>query len=301
MEIHRIAAFTDGAGGGNPAGVALSEALPADPEMLRIAAEIGYSETAFVSPEAGGFRVRYFAPEAEVSFCGHATIASAALLGQPHGPRHFRFELNDASIEVEARERSNGVWEAAFRSPATRSRPASEELIAEVLGAFGLTAADLEPSLPIALASAGANHLLIALRTRAALAAMRYPFEPIRGLMTDQNITTICLIWRESVGRYHARNAFAFGGVYEDPATGAAAAAFGGYLRDLSLTDPGRIEILQGHDMGQPCRLVIELDGEPGAGVRVGGGTRTLAPAEKIGPGSISSQSEKIRSNHPGN
>src|SRR4051794_28306133 len=75
MHVQRIAAFSQGAHGGNPAGVVLCEALPAAEEMLTIAAEVGYSETVFAAPNEDGWRVRYFAPEIEVPFCGHATIA----------------------------------------------------------------------------------------------------------------------------------------------------------------------------------------------------------------------------------
>ena len=80
----RLAAFTTDPAGGNPAGVWIGDALPAADEMLAIAAEVGYSETAFLAPaapaEPGRFIVRYFSPLAEVPFCGHATIASGVAL-----------------------------------------------------------------------------------------------------------------------------------------------------------------------------------------------------------------------------
>ena len=75
MEIRRIAAFSDGDSGGNPAGVSIADALPDASAMQRIAAEVGFSETVFAAPINDGWRVRYFSPESEVPFCGHATIA----------------------------------------------------------------------------------------------------------------------------------------------------------------------------------------------------------------------------------
>ena len=57
-EIKRLAAFSDGATGGNPAGVVVGKALPSEAEMQKIAADVGYSETVFAAPEAGGWRVR---------------------------------------------------------------------------------------------------------------------------------------------------------------------------------------------------------------------------------------------------
>ena len=94
--------------------------------------------------------------------------------------------------------------------------------------------------------------------------------------MLDQSLITISLIWPESDHVFHSRNAFASGGVYEDPATGAAAAALAGYLRDIGR--PGRYEftILQGEDMGMPSRLLVKFTPEPGSRVAVSGETRHI-------------------------
>ncbi|MEA2887763.1 MAG: hypothetical protein QOD11_2123, partial [Bradyrhizobium sp.] len=100
MDVQRIAAFSHGANGGNPAGVVLCEALPAAEQMLTIAAEVGYSETVFAAPSEDGWRVRYFAPEIEVPFCGHATIALGAALALAHGDGTFTLQLNDTRITV---------------------------------------------------------------------------------------------------------------------------------------------------------------------------------------------------------
>ena len=73
--LHRLAAFAESASGGNPAGVWIGDVMPEEHAMQQIARDVGYSETAFVAPLKGSERtVRYFSPEAEVSFCGHATI-----------------------------------------------------------------------------------------------------------------------------------------------------------------------------------------------------------------------------------
>jgi PhzF family phenazine biosynthesis protein len=84
--LHRLSAFTTTPDGGNPAGVWVGDTLPDPDTMQRIAAEVGFSETAFVMPTVGADRtVRYYSPEAEVSFCGHATIATGVVLGENDG------------------------------------------------------------------------------------------------------------------------------------------------------------------------------------------------------------------------
>ena len=97
-DIERYAAFSDDPAGGNPAGVVLDASTLSDAEMLAIAAEIGYSETAFITEDRGhgSYRVRYFSPLAEVPFCGHATVATAVALG----PGEHRFTTNAGEVPV---------------------------------------------------------------------------------------------------------------------------------------------------------------------------------------------------------
>src|SRR5918997_6653876 len=86
-EVLRYTAFSDDPGGGNPAGVVLDAAGLDEQRMLAIAAELGYSESAFLrSSDNGTADIRYFSPEAEVPFCGHATIAAAVAWAERHGP-----------------------------------------------------------------------------------------------------------------------------------------------------------------------------------------------------------------------
>ena len=85
-EILRYAAFSDRPESGNPAGVVLDAAELSDERMLAIAAEVGYSETAFLTGGEGkGYDIRYFSPLAEVPFCGHATVATAVALAERVG------------------------------------------------------------------------------------------------------------------------------------------------------------------------------------------------------------------------
>jgi PhzF family phenazine biosynthesis protein len=274
MNVQKIAAFSLGGTGGNPAGIVIADALPPSEEMQRIAAEVGFSETAFAAPEGAKWRVRYFAPLGEVDFCGHATIALGAALAAREGDGRFPLLLNNGEISVEAQ--GGPPIAAALQSPPNSSRPVPPELLEAALALFALTPADLDPRIPPAIANAGVDHLVLALKDRRRLAAMSYDFEAGRALMNANRLVTISLVHAETDRLFHARNPFASGGVYEDPATGAAAAALGGYLRDLGWPHGGGIEIRQGEDMGAPSRLVVGIGEEAGASVRVSGAARVM-------------------------
>jgi len=279
MNVQRIAAFSDGPSGGNPAGVVLcDDALPTPAEMQRVAAEVGFSETAFAAPAGdGGWHVRYFSPAAEVPFCGHATIALGAVLALARGDGRFTLHLAQADITVEG-HRDGTLVGAALQSPPTRpARPVAPAVLAEALALFGLSAGDLDPRIPPAGIHAGSDHLVLALRSRATLAAMRYDFEAGRALMTREGWVTILLAFAETPRRWHTRNPFAFGGVVEDAATGAATAALGGYLRELGWPHGGRIDVVQGEDMGARSLLQADIGPEPEGAIRVSGTARHMA------------------------
>ena len=275
-EVLRISAFSDGDQGGNPAGVWIGDALPPDAEMQRMAHAVGFSETAFAARSGEGFRVRYFSPEAEVAFCGHATIALGAALARQFGDGVYPLALNQASITVEGK-REGALTLAALQSPPTRSQPADPQLVAAALDLFGYSEADLDSRIPPGLAHAGNDHLVLALASRDLLSAMRYDLEAGRVLMQAHGLVTIVLVWAESARLFHTRNPFAFGGVYEDPATGAGTAALAGYLRDLGWPHGGAIDVVQGEDMGMRSRLQASIGEAPGSSIRVAGTARFMS------------------------
>ena len=263
--LHRLAAFSESPDGGNPAGVWIGDALPSDEEMRRIAAEVGYSETAFVAPAEGADRtIRYYSPQAEVSFCGHATVATGVVLGEDEGDGTYRLSTSVGVVPVTVRTR-DGAWEASFTSVVPRHESAPRETVAAVLAALRWADEDLDVSIPPAKAYAGAWHLVLAVLREERLADLDYDFEQLRALMVDEGLTTLQLIWREAPDVFHARNPFPVGGVVEDPATGASAAALGGYLRDAGLVSvPATLCIHQGEAMGRPSRITVDIPSSGG-------------------------------------
>lgn len=277
MSVQRIAAFSDAGEGGNPAGIMIAEHFPDETEMRRIAAEVGYSETAFAMPdgEPGRWRVRYFSPESEVPFCGHATIALGAALAKHSGDGRYALQLNNAEITVEAAVSENG-YTAALQSPPTRSTAARSDLVEKALALFGYSPNQLDPALPPAEIHGGADHLMLALKDRSNLAAMTYDLDTGRALMREYGLVTIMLVHVRSPTEFDVRNAFASGGVLEDPATGAAAAAFSGFLRDFDWPHQNRIRITQGEDMGAKSSIEATFTDQPGSSIRVSGATRKI-------------------------
>jgi len=277
ITTHRVSSFSSGNEGGNPAGVVLPKVSLPDETMQEIAKANNFSETAFAfeTETPSTWRVRYFAPAMEVPFCGHATIALGAVLAREVGPGAYDLQLNDGQISVAAHQ-EGALFAATLESPATSHRSLGETDLTALLDLFGYKRTDLAKSIPPALIHAGAQHVVLPLASREALAGMVYDFEAGKALMEAMGLVTVLFANQESDQVYHVRNAFAAGGVVEDPATGAAAAAFAGYLRDTGLSEARHLTLYQGQDMAVPSVLNVDSSGEAGSPIKVGGTVRWL-------------------------
>src|SRR5690606_34957450 len=111
-------------------------------------------------------------------------------------------------------------------------------------------------------ANAGNDHPVVVLAGRAVLAGLDYDYEALDALMAARRWTTVQVVWPADAAHWHSRNPFPPGGVREDPATGAAAAAFGGYLTALGRWPGSEVVLSQGEDNGTPSELVVtQADG----------------------------------------
>src|SRR5690349_3735785 len=149
-EVLRYTAFSSAPDGGNPAGVVLDAAALDDSDMLAIAADLGYSESAFLTAppeslagrEGRAYSIRYFSPKAEVPFCGHATVATAVALADRIGPGELLFATPVGTVPVEVAEE-----EGTVRVTLSSVEPHIEEIadadLGEALAALGWPAADL--------------------------------------------------------------------------------------------------------------------------------------------------------------
>jgi PhzF family phenazine biosynthesis protein len=274
VEILRYSAFTDTATGGNPAGIVLDASSLDEATMQAIAAEVGYSETAFLTAaddDGRSFDVRYFAPSIEVPFCGHATIATGVALAERLGEGIFLLHARAGDVPVSVERDAGG----RLRATLTSVEPSIDDLattdLDELLEALRWNRDELDPDFVPKVAFAGGWHPVIAAASRARLAELDYDFEALRDLMTQRDWLTIQLVWRAAPSVFYVRDPFPVGGVVEDPATGAAAAALGHYLRESKMIEPPvTLTLHQGVDMGRPSLLVVDVDdGEQR--IRVGG------------------------------
>ena len=266
IEILRYAAFADHPQGGNPAGVVLDASDLDDAEMQRIATEVDYAETAFVTGESDGARtLRFFSPIAEVPFCGHATVATAIAIAEREGTGVLRFATPVGEIAIETSPEPDGI-RAAFTSVDTEIAHFPEFVLDTLLELIGIDRTDLDERYPPRIASAGNQHPVIVITERAVFDGFTFDPGAVRALIDSQHWpVTITVLHRltdvqGAALRFEARNLFPVGRITEDPATGSAAAAVGGYLRSLgAVHPPARVLIEQGRHVGRPGELTVDI------------------------------------------
>jgi PhzF family phenazine biosynthesis protein len=269
--VLRYTAFADDPAGGNPAGVVLDASALDDTAMQAIATEVDYSETAFVTGREGDLRtVRYFSPISEVPFCGHATIATAVAIAEREGPGVVRFATPVGEIVIETRDDGDGL-RAAFTSVDTELAHFPEFALDALLELIGVDRTHLDERYPPRIAAAGARHPVIVIADAHVFDDFRFDPGAMRAFIDAQGWPlTIAVLHRVSDAadgalHFEARNIFPVGRITEDPATGSAAAAVGGYLRGLgAVHPPARVVIDQGRHVGRPGRLIVDIPEQGG-------------------------------------
>lgn len=273
MELYTVDAFTDVPLGGNPAGVALfQDKLPDEAEMRRVAAQVGYSETAFlrrIAPDR--FEVRYFTPVEEVALCGHATVGSFSLLlqkGLIEGGRTYIAQTGAGDIRVDIA--AGLVWldmavpkELGQLSDADASALLSMYGLEE--GAFGT----LHP----AMVDTGLPDIMMPLANPALLAALKPDMEAISALSKRLNVTGVHAFAIASDG-VHCRNFAPLYGIDEESATGTSNGALTYYLYRRGLVQPDATNLfIQGEAMGKPSKIYsrLSVSRDRSVSIRVGG------------------------------
>jgi trans-2,3-dihydro-3-hydroxyanthranilate isomerase len=286
LRFHTLDVFTDRTFGGNPLGVFPDAAhLPSD-LMQRVAREMNLSESVFVGhPESGGTaRVRIFTPGVEVPFAGHPTVGTAIFLASrldispSEGNTTLVLEENVGHVPVDVRFQSSRPVFARFTTavlPEHRPSPVSRGDLARMVG---LEEGDLDPDLPAEMVSCGLPYHCIPLRSADAVRRAVLDMAAWKRLVADSWAHHVYLVSLDAEGAgvdVRVRMFAPGSGVAEDPATGSAAAALGGYLSAVDGSESAALRwtVEQGLEIGRPSLLYVEADRAGGAtaAVRVGG------------------------------
>lgn len=284
MKFYIADAFTEELFGGNPAGVVLipeGADFPAESLMVRTAAELRYSETAFVKKLGDkDFHLRYFTPTDEVDLCGHATIASFGVLmeeGLIRSGDFCRLQTKAGSLRVEIRQGMvfMEMGEAALLGPVPD--------LSALAGVLGISESDfaMEP----AIVSTGLPDILAPIRNRDLLLTMKPDFPAMAELSKELSVVGVhafCLDPERQVTAW-CRNFAPLYGIDEEAATGTANGALTEYLyRQGILKDEDRTLYLQGESMGRPSKIYGIFSASEKPRIRIGGSCRMLAKGELL-------------------
>jgi trans-2,3-dihydro-3-hydroxyanthranilate isomerase len=281
---HTADVFTDTPFGGNPLAVLPNAAGLDDDQMLAITREFNFSETTFVLPAkdpAHTYQLRIFTPGGEIPFAGHPTVGTAFVLAQTGdiqltgAETRIVFEEGVGPVQVTiSAQGGRPVFTqlTAAKLPDRKKCPVKRSELAEILSLKKKDILKDDVWYPEGV-SAGLKFLFVPLASVEALGRARVRQQPWEELLKDTWAPEIYVFAEEETSR--AREGARSGdglirarmfapalSVPEDPATGSAAAALGGYLAWRSNVKEGTLKwtIHQGVEMGRPSRLQVETD-----------------------------------------
>ncbi|WP_225332747.1 PhzF family phenazine biosynthesis protein [Halomicrobium urmianum] len=258
-----------------------------DDEMQDFAAEIGFSETTFVTgePTDGAWSVRIFTPEAEVPFAGHPTLGTADVIREhlaDDRPDEVVLDLEVGEVPVEVRERdgTETLW-MTQRPPEFRDRLDHDDL-AEVLG---LSPDDLERGWPAQVVSTGLPTIVVPLIDRTALERIdvdRAAYDAVTGDRDAKNVLAFSFDPRDDANDVADRMFAPYYGVLEDPATGSSNGCLAAYLARHGDGDAVDVRVEQGYEMGRPSLLHLRAEADDPVHVEVGGSVVDVARGELL-------------------
>ncbi len=281
VKLFCVDAFVFDGKGGNTAGVVPDAGGMSDSQMQGIASKLGFSETVFLSPSAnGGFRARFFTPVAEISLCGHATIAAAHIVfdARESSKTAIRLDVNLGSVEVSL---ENGL---IFM---TQANPVFYGILepSEVARALRIVPEELVAGLPLEIVSTGAKDVMVPVANLAALKKIAPDLDKISEICRKNDCVGFHAFTRETIratSSFSCRNFAPLYGINEESATGTSNGALAAYSFKHGLLGSKAneaLEIEQGFFMGKPSLLTAKLETKRGKieKVRVGGRAKTIS------------------------
>jgi PhzF family phenazine biosynthesis protein len=274
-----VDAFTTEPLTGNAAGVLPDAEGLNESQMGAVAAELGASETAFLLPsEEADRKVRYFTPTQEVDLCGHATIASHALLAEDGivDPGEHTLETNGGVIDVEVTD-DGVVWMSQHAAEVEEI----DEMdlgygdVADALNVDPAALTDIGADLPLAQASTGLPFLVVPVNFLEHLGKMAPDMAAVEKLTEEFHATGIYAFTFDTLeadSTLHGRMFAPGAGVPEDPVTGTASGAVAAYLDHFAAIETDEMTFEQGEYVDRGGRVHVEVPAAPTVdGVRLGG------------------------------
>ena len=277
MKFFIVDAFTTEPFGGNPAGVVLlkqGQPFPADELMQQVAAELRYSETAFVRAEGdSAFTLRYFTPCGEVDLCGHATIASFGVL--LHEGLVTKWEtclIHTLAGDLQVVAGEQVMMQMA--SPTLLPTAVDAERLHRVMG---VSESMQCPTLPIEIISTGLPDIMMPVASLEALHTLQPDMDALAEMSRELGVTGVhAFVLSDDGYTAHTRNFGPLYGIPEESATGTASGALTHYLHRQGLINaPSSCRFMQGEAMNRPSVIVTQL--QVGGAIMVGGNSRILA------------------------
>ncbi|QHT68603.1 PhzF family phenazine biosynthesis protein [Rhodocytophaga rosea] len=283
VKVQIVNAFVDGDHGGNPAGVVLDADSLTSEQKLQIAAQVGLSETAFVSRSAlADFKLDFFTPAKQIPHCGHATIATFSYL-QSLG------RIPSAHTSKETIDGSRQIWmrgEQAFmeqKPPQYQSVPELEERIFQSLG---ISKDDLiEGKSPIVV-NTGNSFLIIPLQNQHILRELKPQLAEIESISQQLHLIGFYPFSLQTQRAQRDATTRMFGPLYgipEESATGMAAGPLACYMHDIMSIKKDSYLIEQGYLMNppSPSLITVELEKNEGAIQKLMAGGKGIVMQQK--------------------
>lgn len=263
MKAYVLNSFAKTYEGGNSAGVVLDADALSENEMKRIAAAIGYSETAFIMKSSkADFKVRFFTPMDEVELCGHATVAAFYTLVSKGriGTGIYRQETKAGVLRVEVKNDLSIMMEQktpSFYEPLDKK---------EIALSLNITADDI-CDLPVQIVSTGLRDIIVPVKSLAILNSIKPYFNIVSEISARYNTVGYHAFTFETLynSTAHCRNFAPLYGIDEESATGTSNGALACYLFKYGKISPENMKsiiIEQGYSMKKPSEIFVALTAE---------------------------------------
>jgi len=261
-----------------------------DAEMQRIAQEMHFSETTFITSEEkrnGGYDTRVFTPAHELPFAGHPTlgtafIAQSQIVGEPVETIALNMKVGQIPVHFTYRGSLPDVlW--MRQKPPTFGEGFARVRIAKILG---LNVSELDARFPIRLVSTGLPLVVVPLKNLKAVRRIQIDQVGLSKLLKETDTTVILVFSPETYSRQNDLNVRVFGlanEIPEDPATGSGNGCLAAYLvkHRYFAADRIAVRVEQGYEINRRSLLLLRAQEKPdGITVEVGGRVQFVARGE---------------------